>query len=268
MPKSIQHKINYSYQFTICTLVTNLTEYMEMVNSFIDGGFTESICEYIYVDNTKGNSYDAYSGFNNCLHQAQGKYIIFCHQDVLLKHHNYQTLHLRIQQMDAIDPQWAILANAGSVNLKYKITHVTMGDGKEQLEQDLPLKIQSIDENFFLVKSSANLSFSSDLKGFHMYGTDLVFIANILGYTAWAIDFNLIHKSPGKVDQSFYFAKSAFIKKYSKAYKNRFIRTTITSLYVSGISAFNKLGNTKLVLFLARTWYKLSTKKQDYLGKA
>ena len=117
---------SYNVCYTkLCIHYTKLYEYMEMVNSFIDGGFTESICEYIYVDNTKGNSYDAYSGFNNCLHQAQGKYIIFCHQDVLLKHHNYQTLHLRIQQMDAIDPQWAILANAGSVNLKYKITHVS-----------------------------------------------------------------------------------------------------------------------------------------------
>jgi hypothetical protein len=97
-----------------------------------------------------------------------------------------------------------------------------------------------------------------------MYGTDLVFIARILGYTAWAIDFDIIHKSKGKVDDSFFKAKREFIKKYHNAYKSTFVRTTITSLFISGNSVLNYLGNTKIVLFIARTWYKIVTKKKDY----
>lgn len=40
----------YKYKYSVCTLVTRKEQYMEMLDSFIKGGFTEDICEYLIVD--------------------------------------------------------------------------------------------------------------------------------------------------------------------------------------------------------------------------
>jgi hypothetical protein len=49
----------YTYQFTICTLVTRKTEYEEMLQSFLAKGFDTQTCEYLYIDNSKQCTFDA-----------------------------------------------------------------------------------------------------------------------------------------------------------------------------------------------------------------
>lgn len=50
----------YTYQFTICTLVTRKTEYEEMLQSFLAKGFDTQTCEYLYIDNSEQSTFDAY----------------------------------------------------------------------------------------------------------------------------------------------------------------------------------------------------------------
>lgn len=59
-------------RYSICTIVTRLNEYAEMLASFRAGGFKDPDCELLYLDNTHGNVFDAYSGK------------ILCHQDIVL----------------------------------------------------------------------------------------------------------------------------------------------------------------------------------------
>ena len=254
----------YRYEFSICTLVTRKKEYAEMMASFVSHGFTHDSCEYLYVDNTQGCQYDAFRGLNLFLQRAQGKYIILCHQDILLHDHNRLDLSQRIRQLDSIDPKWGILGNAGGINLKWVAMHVTQKSGKRLKEELLPLKTMTVDENFMLVKNDANLAFSSNLAGFHMYGTDMCLIADVLGYSAYVIDFNLLHKSDGNADESFYSLKRALIKKYHKAFQSRFISTTITRFYISGSCWGNLLGNSSIILFFARQYYKFFKGKRKY----
>lgn len=254
----------YSYEFSICTLVTKKEEYGEMVTSFVNYGFAYDSCEYLYIDNSQGCQHDAFSGLNLFLQRAQGKYIILCHQDILLHDHNRADLSQRIRQLDSIDPKWGILGNAGGINLKWVATHVTQKSGKRLKEELLPLKTMTVDENFMLVKNDANLAFSSNLAGFHMYGTDICLIADVLGYSAYVIDFNLLHKSDGNADESFYSLKRALIKKYQKAFQSRFISTTITRFYISGSYWGNLLGNSSIILFFARQYYKFFKGKRKY----
>ena len=63
-----------------------------MVGSFIMSGFKPDICEYLYIDNSEHNKYDAFAGVNKFLATARGDYIIVCHQDVLL--HDHKIAHL------------------------------------------------------------------------------------------------------------------------------------------------------------------------------
>lgn len=260
----LSEKIDYPYEFSICTLVTRKEEYAEMMDSFMNHGFTSDCCEYLYVDNSERCQYDAFKGLNLFLQKAQGKYIILCHQDILLCEQGKDALKHCIEQMDLIDPKWAVLGNAGGVNLKWSALHITTLSGRRFVEPRLPIQTVSLDENWMVVKKEANLALSSDLHGFHLYGTDICLMADVLGYRSYVIEFNLLHKSDGNADESFYKLKRELIQKYKRAFRTRFILTTITRFALSGCFLSNWFGNTRLGLFLARQYYKFFTTKNQY----
>jgi len=263
-PRKIEKNEPNEFEFSICTLVTGMAEYLEMRESFIAKGFTTDICEYLYIDNIGQNSFEAYAGLNRFLKEAKGRYIILCHQDILLKDHGIADLQLRISEMDQIDPNWGAIGNAGSINIKYRSVHIIQTSGKSNTEQYLPMRVQTLDENFIVVKNSANLALSANLGGFHFYGADICIVADVLGYNSYVVDFMLIHKSEGNDDERYYELKRKMIQKYRHAFRSRFMGTTVTRYYLSGSRLQSALGNTRLVLFLARQFYKLFNKQYYY----
>ena len=142
--------------------------------------------------------------------------------------------------------------------------HLTQNSGNKLHEPDLPLKSISVDENFIVVKNSANLSLSADLSGFHLYGTDLCLIAKVLGYNSYVIDFNLIHKSNGNADANFFQIRKQLIKKYRRAFSPRFISTTITRFYLSGNRFSGLFINTPPILFFVRQFFKFFKPKRKH----
>lgn len=266
--RKIETGESFPFEFTICTLVTNSAEYQEMLQSFVNMGFDEETCEFIYIDNSTANTFEAYAGLNRFLREAKGKYIILCHQDILLNQHGRTHLLGKIQDIEKVDPEWAVLGNAGGLNVKHRGLHLTNQSGKEWHEPNLPLRAQTLDENFIVARKSANLSLSADLQGFHFYGADICLVADVLGYTCYVIDFKLIHKSDGNDDERFYQLKKQFIKKYRRAFRSRFISTTITRFYISGNKLLNIIGNTGLILFFARQYYKIFKPKEKYHSKS
>ena len=246
----------YKYLYAICTLVTNWDEYSRMLDSFIAAGFTTDDCEYRYADNTNGNSFDAYQGINQFLQNADAKYVIICHQDILLKFDKRADLDHRLADLDSLDDSWAVVGNAGTNNpylLSMKITHSDMVTHKVGV---LPSKVNSLDENFLLVKKSANLALSGDLSGFHMYGTDICLIASCLGYNAYAIEFSLLHLSMGRLDASFYALSKKLQTKYSRFFRSRYIKTTITRFYLSPNRLVRTAMDISLIQSIVRLFYK------------
>ncbi|MBC7914362.1 MAG: acyl esterase [Pyrinomonadaceae bacterium] len=266
--RSITALPSYLYKFSICTLVTNYQEYQEMVASFVAAGFTEDICEYLYADNSEKNTFEAFGGINRFLQEARGQYVILCHQDILLLNDNIAVLENLIEEIDNLDSKWAVLTNAGGINLKHIAMHVTQKSGNQLMEKLLPLKAITADENFILVKNAANLTLSSDLSGFHLYGTDMCLIAETLGFSCYIIDFRLLHKSNGNADKSFYEIRKNLKRKYSKAFRSRFLSTTITRFYISGNSVASLIFNTGIILFLVRQYFKLFKPKRLYHPKS
>lgn len=255
--------LNHKYRFTIATLVTEMNEYHEMVQSFLMAGFTKDICEYIYIDNSNGNSFNAYQGINLFLQTAKGEYIIIAHQDVLINFDTIDILNQRIDQIDKKDENWAILSNAGGIenNLYHRVAiHLVYGDGYVQKECKLPQKVCSIDEHFMVIKRSANLSLSHNLSGFHLYGTDICLIAELLGYSAYAIDFKLTHKSYGNPDESYRGLLKQLIAKYVHFMRSRTIITTIADFRLSPSAMNTFLFNRKIVRKICRKITKLKTK--------
>lgn len=232
------------YTFSICTLVTNFIEYEEMVNSFKKAGFSDGNSEFNYIDNSNGNSEDAYSGLNKFLNLSNGEYIIICHQDVLLKYDNVEILQKCLQELDALDPDWAIVGNAGFNNFTEAYYRISDPHGENTKTGKLPSRVKSLDENFLVVKNEANLTLSHNLKGFHLYATDLVTIAYILGWNAYVVNFHLYHKSSGNDEtESFASSKQAFIEKYAKVQSILLIRTVCTSMIITGNIFLNRLLN-------------------------
>ncbi|HEY4787227.1 MAG TPA: hypothetical protein VIH57_14310 [Bacteroidales bacterium] len=253
-------KIEYPYQFSICTIVSKRDQYETMLASFLNAGFTKDKCEFLYVDNTQQNQFDAFRAFNLFLQEAKGKYIIICHQDVEIIYDTISELRQKITVVEQIDSRWGLIGNAGAINLKYKTQCITHGIPPyyDKRGKNFPQEVQTLDENFILVRKEANLVVSSDLNGFHLYGTDICILARVLGYKAYVIDFHLYHKSRGNVDESFFKLKKELQKKYEKAFKGRFIQSiTVAKFYISGSRFMNLILNNSIARTFARQIIKI-----------
>lgn len=233
-------------RFSICSLVTDLGEYAEMVESFRERGFGGPDCEFLYLDNSESNTFDAFAGYNLFLARASGDYLILCHQDILLLEQGRPELERRLAELDALDPAWALCGNAGGVDGGRLAIRITDPHGADQSTGTFPARADALDENFIVARRDSNLALSHDLSGFHLYGTDLCIVADMLGRTAYVIDFHLRHKSAGKTDAGFYAARRAAIAKYRRAFRTRWIRTTCTAFLVSGTPLLGRVLSTRL----------------------
>jgi hypothetical protein len=233
-PRLANHLKRAGIRFSICTLVTDHSEYAEMRASFRAGGFDGPDCEYLYLDNSQGNAFDAFEGGNIFLRQAAGDFIILCHQDVLLLTDNRKTLEARLEELETLDPRWGLCGNGGGTDSGELIIRVSDPHGSDLAWGSFPTRVTALDENFIVVRADANLALSHDLSGFHLSGADLCILADVLGRTAWVIDFHLLHKSPGRMDSGFLAAKDAVIEKYRRAFRSRLITTTCTNLMLTG----------------------------------
>ena len=260
-------------KYSICTLLTDKEQYQDALVSFRDAGFVEPECEFLYIDNTADNKYDGYSGVNKFLQSSKGDFIILCHQDLILHADNKDRLDTLIDEVTEFDKDWALLGNAGGTVPGQQAYHLTeySGESKHYLRRGkFPARADSLDENFIVVRKAANLSVSHDLRGFHMYGTDLCMIARILGYSAYVIDFHLWHiggasirapvQKKSHATLTFDKTKENLIRKYQRVFSPRFIQTTCTIFYISSSRLKNFLLNNKHVFSLQKRINHLKVK--------
>ncbi len=238
-------------RFSICTLVTRCSEYAEMVHSFVSHGFTPVDCEFLYLDNSKSNSFDAFRGYNLFLSEARGDFIVLCHQDILLLEDGRAELQHRLDELTAHDPKWALCGNGGGVALTRLAKRISDPHGEDQFTGPFPARVTALDENFIVVRREANLALSHELSGFHFYGADLCIVADFLGRSAWAIDFHLRHKSGGVKDASFHRLREDIARKYQRACRSRWIVTTCTCFFLSGSPILSRLLNARAFPYMS-----------------
>jgi hypothetical protein len=215
--------------FSICTLVTRPAEYAEMTATFLAGGFTPDVAEYLYLDNSSGNAWDAYSGFAQMFSQVRGRYVIYCHQDVRLLEDGATQLLARLAELDRLDPHWALAGNAGGLRNGDCAIRISDPYGENTRHGELPARAVALDENFMVLRRASPVGISADIGGFHMYGPDLGLHAKLAGRGVWVIDFHLRHLSGGKVDLSFCDVQDRFQRKYAALFSRRWhFRTTAT----------------------------------------
>jgi hypothetical protein len=224
--------------------MNNQEEYAAMKNSFLACGFTEG-CEYLVADNSAANEFDAYQAIAGFLKAANGKYIIIVHQDVLCIDHKAQLINC-LDQLTALDEKWAICGNAGGIGYHEDAMYINNA-GKVKVSANLPARVMSLDENFLILRNDSNLTISSDLSGFHLYGTDLCLVADFLGYAAYVIPFMVKHLSYGNLkDLDTYIP--GFVEKYGYKFRPRYVETTCTRFYLTNGRSKSRLYNSSLVL--------------------
>ena len=242
-----------SCQFSICCIVSDLQEYSTMRQSFETSGFTHS-CEYIIADNTQGNIFDAYQAINRFIRESQGMYLIVVHQDVRCIDNKYQ-LEKCLNDLSQIDDKWAICGNAGAIGYHQFVYHITNG-GKIIKHTNLPARVSSLDENFLIINTKSSITISSDISGFHLYGTDLCIIADFLGYSCYVIPFMVRHLSLGNLKE---LSKNAdkFIDHYGRKIRSRYMETTCTKFYLSNSVFKNKIYNFPFVFFFVKALQRI-----------
>ena len=224
-----------------------------MVDSFLAHGFTTDDCEYLYVDNSERNVVEGFSGVNRFLTSAKGAYIILCHQDIVLFSDGRPKLDTIIEELNRADPAWGLFGNGGGIYPGRIALRLTDPHGENQFTEPLPAKVSGLDENFILVRRDANLAVSRDLRGFHLYGTDLCVIADILGYNAYVVDFHLRHISAGNSrDGLFSVTRSELVRKYSRAFRFRIVTTPTTFVFLTGRGTLARMMNSRPLTALAR----------------
>jgi len=211
--------------FSICTLVNDTVQYTTAVNSFIAKGFGSHNAEFLFVDNTKGNTLDGYSGIREFVLEAKGQYVVVCHQDVELIEDGYDVLLARLRELDTATPNWALAGNAGLRGISKWAMRITDPHFRNASIGKLPYRVDSLDENFLVIKKSALVVPSPDLRGFDFYGLDLCLQAYMRGYSAYVIDFHVLHKGGGKKTVRYFAALDALEKKYASISRGRIART-------------------------------------------
>ena len=53
--RDITYFADGEFKYSICVFVTGYKQYEEMTESFVSHGFIYNDCEYLYIDNTKGD---------------------------------------------------------------------------------------------------------------------------------------------------------------------------------------------------------------------
>lgn len=227
VPTYVQNRDESDLMFSVCSLVRDQALYDRLLESFGRFGFTPENSEFLAADNRASNQFDGFSWHKHMWPRTRGRYVIFCHEDIELVDRGYDDLVAQIEALEALDPQWLVAGNAGSPwrPLNHTVTsqalHITDRFKPNRRLGELPVRVESLDENFLIMRRLKPVLNSYDMAGFHYYGADLCMQAEFLGGRSYAIDFHLLHKGKALRDPSFDRIRNEFRAKYRRYFPGR-----------------------------------------------
>lgn len=218
--------------FTFVTLLARQDNYDRFLRSAETAGFSTANSEFLALDNRTGNRFDGFDAIRSIVTMARGQYIVFTHDDVEFLSDGATELESRLAELENHDPKWLVAGNAGGVGYRAFALHITdksdtVIDRYRQSRHGAdspvtgPVLVESLDENFFIIRSDRPVMNSYDLSGFHFYAADLCRLAEISGGRSYVIPFLLKHHSDGNIDSKFLDCQQRFANKYRRYFMLR-----------------------------------------------
>lgn len=213
--------------FTFVTLVARQELYQRLLESAEAKGFTAANTQFLALDNRDRNHFDGFDAIRRTLAEARGRYIVFSHDDIEFVADGAAELEARLRELEEHDSLWLLAGNAGGLRPGTLALHLYHPHGRDSRVSE-PTLVESLDENFFVMRRDRPVVNSYDLKGFHFYAADLCRIAEIMGGRSYVIPFLLEHHSPGGIDDSFKPRRARFERKYRRYFPGRKLQLTVT----------------------------------------
>lgn len=175
--------------------------------------------------------------YNRALDATTAGIVVFAHHDVFLPLGWDRLLMRRVAEVQAIDPDWAVLAAYG-IGLDADSCGPVWSSSLGMIVGRVPLQpapVQSCDEMLIVLRRSSGLRFDEALPGWHMYGTDIVQMARKAGKGAWAAPLPCIHndRSHGVLGPDFDEACAFMERKWAGSLP---IQTPVTTIGRSALS--------------------------------
>jgi hypothetical protein len=142
------------------------------------------------------------AALNQALDGSQADVLIVAHQDVYLPEGFLAALRLRLTELDASDPNWAIAGVIGQTAAGV-LAGRTWSSGLGVVlgaPEGAPIAVEALDEMLLFVRRASGLRFDEQLPGFHLYAADAIQIARARGMRSYVIDAPAVHHSRAVVE--------------------------------------------------------------------
>lgn len=169
--------------------------------------------------------------YNRGLDATSAPIIVFAHQDVYFPPSWLGQLNTAIERVEAIDPNWAVLAPTGISQDGRHVGTVWSSSLSSCIGEpvDTPVSAQSFDELTIVLNRKSGIRFDEELPNFHLYGTDVVQTALAANLGAWICQLPLVHNDKFHARLGEDFAQS--YKFMRKKWRSRLpIQTTVIEL--------------------------------------
>lgn len=217
----LREPAGHDVDVTVVTLLVRDDGYETMLKSAVAKGFTEDRAQFIALDNRGENRFDGYQAIRRALPECRGRYILFCHDDVEFTGETLDELIALLERLEAAHPRWMLAGNSGNPATGKVVNWTHIDDPLGARRVDGFKRVNSLDENFFVMKRDRAALGSIDLAGFHLYATDLCLIAEVMGGEAYVIPFALTHHSRGSLSEDSEAARQALMRKYRRFFMGR-----------------------------------------------
>ena len=235
--------------FHFAVIYNDLRQYQGFLQSLHEAGFTESNTRLTGYDNTNGNRHEPFSCINLAIQATTEPYLVFCHQDIRFdRGEGYPELVRCLKELTQLDTSWVVAGNAG-VNFKFQtVIRITDPNQSPNWRGPFPQRVMSLDENLLIFNIRQGPRASTQLAGFHFYGTDVCLNAIKDHKVAYVINFHITHLSGGSFGAEFWRMRSLFELLWSARFSYAFVRTvTGQTLCLSRVRWLRLFGSSKWV---------------------
>lgn len=148
----------------------------------------------VIVLNDRNSASQAYA---DVISTSPHSIFVFAHQDVYFPKAWAEKLRLAIRQIEAIDPDWAVIGAYGMRGDGRHFGYLYDTSMRCILGHPVasPERVSVLDEIVLIVRGQSGITFDAALPGFHMYGTDIALTAREKGLGVWVADLPVVHNS-------------------------------------------------------------------------